>query len=365
MEMKKLTSRILIIILLGVATKSIAKSDCKVRDQELLPSTYTGACLNGYAHGHGVAVHDDRAIIFTGNFKVGIPNGQGKYEFVDKKGQKSVFLGNYVNGKLSGKGRANLANGDTYSGLYHLDKKHGYGIYQAKGNYVFKGNYRNGNRHGAGQQFFDDGASIIGQWVNGKLNGYATSKLANGSIYKGNYINGWRNGKGSLRHSDGETVTGQWKDGSLNGYAIRKYTNGTVFKGNFHKGKRHGKGHIRLASGSAANGVWTNGKLTSGEALKLLSKISNKPKIATRKVQPTLAPRASASVIESRIDGDFEGWEGETIFKLMNGQIWQQSDYKYNYRYAFMPEVLIYRSGGGYKMKVDGISDSIRVIRLK
>ena len=30
------------------------------------------------------------------------------------------------------------------------------------------------------------------------------------------------------------------------------------------------------------------------------------------------------SVIESKIDGEFEGWEGDTIFKMMNGQIWQQ-----------------------------------------
>jgi hypothetical protein len=30
----------------------------------------------------------------------------------------------------------------------------------------------------------------------------------------------------------------------------------------------------------------------------------------------------AASVIETKIDGDFEGWEGETVVKLMNGQVW-------------------------------------------
>ena len=48
----------------------------------------------------------------------------------------------------------------------------------------------------------------------------------------------------------------------------------------------------------------------------------------------------TADVIESQIDGDFEGWEGETIFKLTNGQIWQQTSYAYHYHYAFMPDVL-------------------------
>lgn len=79
------------------------------------------------------------------------------------------------------------------------------------------------------------------------------------------------------------------------------------------------------------------------------------------------AAKASAipGVIESQIDGDFEGWEGETIIKLTNGQIWQQSEYHYEYHYAFRPEVLIYRSGGGYKMKVDGTDEAIGVVRLK
>jgi hypothetical protein len=70
-------------------------------------------------------------------------------------------------------------------------------------------------------------------------------------------------------------------------------------------------------------------------------------------------------VIESQIDGDFEGWEGETIVKLMNGQIWQQSEYHYTYHYSFMPSVLIYKSGGGYKMKVEGIDKAVGVVKLR
>jgi len=77
------------------------------------------------------------------------------------------------------------------------------------------------------------------------------------------------------------------------------------------------------------------------------------------------AASASPSVIESKIDGDFEGWDGQTIVKLINGQIWQQSEYFYHYHYSFMPKVLIFRSGIGYKMKVDGIEKAVGVNRLK
>ncbi|KRR09987.1 hypothetical protein CQ12_06140 [Bradyrhizobium jicamae] len=71
------------------------------------------------------------------------------------------------------------------------------------------------------------------------------------------------------------------------------------------------------------------------------------------------------SVVETQVDGEFNGWEGETIIKLMNDQIWQQTEYHYEYRYAYMPKVLIYPSGGGHKMRVDGTSKPIGVQRLR
>ncbi|MCJ7651492.1 MAG: hypothetical protein MUP85_23025 [Candidatus Lokiarchaeota archaeon] len=73
----------------------------------------------------------------------------------------------------------------------------------------------------------------------------------------------------------------------------------------------------------------------------------------------------TTSVIETQIDGEFEGWEGETIFKLMNGQIWQQSSYAYFYHYAYCPNVIIYKTSNGFIMKVEGIDKKISVIQLR
>lgn len=69
-------------------------------------------------------------------------------------------------------------------------------------------------------------------------------------------------------------------------------------------------------------------------------------------------------VIESRIDGDFEGWDGDTVFKLQNGQIWEQVSYAYRYHYAYSPGVLIYKTAGAYRLKVDGVDQTIIVRRL-
>lgn len=51
-------------------------------------------------------------------------------------------------------------------------------------------------------------------------------------------------------------------------------------------------------------------------------------------------------VIESRIDGEFKGFDGETIFKLTNGTIWKQKNYKYWYKYAYNPKCFVYNYNG-------------------
>jgi hypothetical protein len=69
-------------------------------------------------------------------------------------------------------------------------------------------------------------------------------------------------------------------------------------------------------------------------------------------------------VIKSQIEGEFKGWDGETIYKLTNGQIWQQARYSYHYHYAYRPNVVIAPGGGGWTLHVDGVSQTIPVKRL-
>lgn len=71
------------------------------------------------------------------------------------------------------------------------------------------------------------------------------------------------------------------------------------------------------------------------------------------------------NVIETQISGEFKGWDGETIFKMINGQIWQQSSYAYMYHYAYSPSVLIYNFKGTWTMKVEDVDETIEVTNLK
>lgn len=69
--------------------------------------------------------------------------------------------------------------------------------------------------------------------------------------------------------------------------------------------------------------------------------------------------------IKSQIDGNFTGFNADELFKLANGQIWQQAEYRYLHHYAYRPEVIIYQENGSYLMKVDGIEEPIPVKQLK
>jgi hypothetical protein len=68
--------------------------------------------------------------------------------------------------------------------------------------------------------------------------------------------------------------------------------------------------------------------------------------------------------IETKIDGEFNGWEDETIYKTTDGHIWQQSTYHYHYHYAYMPDVVIYSTNYGCHMKVNDDDDSGADVRM-
>ena len=73
-----------------------------------------------------------------------------------------------------------------------------------------------------------------------------------------------------------------------------------------------------------------------------------------------------AERIVSRIDGPFEGWEGKTVFKLKNGQIWQQRISGRITIKATEPQVEITKNlFGFYVMHVLNTDYAIGVKRIK
>ena len=68
----------------------------------------------------------------------------------------------------------------------------------------------------------------------------------------------------------------------------------------------------------------------------------------------------------SHIDGEFTGWNGKTLLRLKNGQVWQPR-YNRRYRYSAVdPEVEISKNAlGFYTLTVVETGQSIGVKRIK
>lgn len=77
------------------------------------------------------------------------------------------------------------------------------------------------------------------------------------------------------------------------------------------------------------------------------------------------ATRLSGRAVDSVITSRFDGFSHGAVFKLANGQIWQQTEY-YIWGYvAVRPHVSIVSSYRGYVMHVDGIDHGVTVQRIR
>jgi hypothetical protein len=126
-------------------------------------------------------------------------------------------------------------------------------------------------------------------------------------------------------------------------------------------GKMSSESQIALAKAVTTKKPATKQSLQlSGLLLDSAKRLMNPARPAPNRVVPAVGNK-----IESQIDGDFEGWEGETVVKLTNGQVWQQTEFHYHYHYAFMPKVTILKTATGHKMIVDGVPKATGVTLLK
>lgn len=75
----------------------------------------------------------------------------------------------------------------------------------------------------------------------------------------------------------------------------------------------------------------------------------------------------SRETITSTIEGTFKGWSGNTLFKLQNGQQWEQVENdSFSVKALQNPQITI-QPGllGGWLLKVEGYNRSVRVKRIR
>lgn len=141
----------------GVAASSSGVDntiECRVLDLEL-QHYYEGQCLDGLAHGQGIA-----------------------------RGQHNAFYqGQFEQGAKSGYGVKLYANGDAYAGYWRNDFRHGHGVYEFGEHSPWRGDryvgpWQRDLRHGRGTYYFyPTNESFVAEWVEGQTDAYASPLL--------------------------------------------------------------------------------------------------------------------------------------------------------------------------------------------
>ncbi len=73
-----------------------------------------------------------------------------------------------------------------------------------------------------------------------------------------------------------------------------------------------------------------------------------------------------SETIRTRIDGTFNGWEGETEFRMENGMVWKTTgSSRFSARTMENPQVTISQTiSGGWQMQVEGYNRRVLVRRV-
>lgn len=85
----------------------------------------------------------------------------------------------------------------------------------------------------------------------------------------------------------------------------------------------------------------------------------------TAALNPEPAPSSNPGLIETRMAGDFTGWDGATVFEFANGQLWRQASFGTVHQFARSPKVTLVATGSGWRLQVEGVPQSIYVRRLR
>lgn len=75
---------------------------------------------------------------------------------------------------------------------------------------------------------------------------------------------------------------------------------------------------------------------------------------------------AAVDSIRAGVRGGFQGWSGDTVFELDNGQVWQQSAAgRYEYSGEDRPVIITRGFLGSFSLQAEGLNRTVRVKRIK
>lgn len=197
---------------------------------------------------------------YSGTWRAGQKQGEGVLVL---PATDSLYVGQFVDGNRAGFGRL-ISPQFEYSGQWHQDAPHGYGVFQVdwdgKEGRFYAGYWNQGTRWGAGFSALGKGIHYAGDWRYDVPNGFGESTSSGGAWFEGGWKQGRRHGYGrSLGQAD-TSYEGAWLEGKKHGYGIETRINGFRYAGQWQAGLRSGQGVAQLGYGVEHDGQWHGNK---------------------------------------------------------------------------------------------------------
>jgi hypothetical protein len=250
-----------------VATQPAAAPAPKPKDEqpgkEIAPGvrevTYSdGSIYRGAMRGiqlHGKGEYTSKAFRYQGEFKDGLKQGDGKYEW--DSGLR--YEGEFDADRPNGKGKFLFPNGDTYEGDVKAGVVAGRGIYVTKAGDRIEGSFADGRANGSGIYRFASGDRYEGEMVAGEPRGKGRYYTKSGDRIEGQFVAGRAQGSGTYFFANGDRYEGEMKSGALSGQGAYFYASGQKYEGELVNALPQGKGTFWFIDGSRFEGVFEKG----------------------------------------------------------------------------------------------------------
>ena len=145
---------------------------------------------------------------YRGGFENGQFHGHGRLELPISFLAREVYVGDWRDGKRSGRGKHWNGEGNLYIGEWRNDKRHG------QGSYFFNLPRWEENRH---TEFWlkDNTENYTGEFVNDHYQGQGVYRWPDGQRYEGGFFASEKHGAGVFYYSTGTRREQYWEYGEL------------------------------------------------------------------------------------------------------------------------------------------------------
>ena len=183
---------------------------------------YEGDYVNGEREGKGKYAMSN-GDVYVGEHKDGMWHGKGKLTYANGKVEEGIWSYGEMDPKpvIIGPGKAKFEwNDKTYVGAYVNGKRTGKGKMTTLNGDVYEGDFVDGQRHGKGKLTWESGGGgyYEGEFANNRLvYGKGMVTIFNGDVYTGEFKGGLKHGKGKMIYADGKIEEGNWERGQFKG----------------------------------------------------------------------------------------------------------------------------------------------------